>query len=191
METACNIGTCYRCDIAIRRKNIVVGRGNLDADLMIIGEAPGAKEDTTGIPYVGKSGRMLQYYLDLYGIERQHIYLTNIIKCKLPANSHPTKTHIQNCREYLVTELTTVKPKVIVLLGNTAISNILGSNNKVNKLAGIPVKVGNVYMIPMYHPAYISRNKDLLDLYNGHWEVVYQVFRWQSPMYNFKPKFKI
>jgi DNA polymerase len=156
---------------------------------MFIGEAPGYKEDKLGEPFVGKSGQLLDYYINLYGWEKEHLYLTNIIKCKTPRNREPNSNEINNCKEYLIREINVVKPKILVLFGNTAISTITGYSNQVKKLAGKPFRYKNMIIMPMYHPSYIGINKEFITIYNEHWKLLYKLFSKVVPEYQFNPKY--
>lgn len=184
-----NIKYCIRCDLCISRTNVVDGEGSITADMMFIGEAPGYKEDKLGKPFVGTSGQLLNYYINLYGWHRDHIYMTNVIKCKTPRNREPNNLEIYNCKEYLINELKTVNPKLLVLFGNTAISTLTGYSNVVKKLAGKPFKYKNMIIMPMYHPSYININKEFINIYNQHWNILYKLFKRLVPEYQFNPKY--
>jgi len=178
---------CVRCDLCLSRKHVVVGEGSLNADMVFIGEAPGHTEDKLGRPFVGRAGKLIDYYLNYYGWDRKDIYITNVIKCKTPRNRAPSPSEISKCKEYLIDELNTIKPRIIVLFGNTAIATITGYDNKVKKLAGKPFIYKNMLIIPMYHPSYMLRNKELIHIYEKHWKIIFAYFSKLVPNYEFKP----
>lgn len=182
-----NIKLCIRCDLCLTRTQVVSGEGSHNADMMFIGEAPGYSEDKYGKPFIGKSGKLLDYYFNYYGWNRKDIYLTNVIKCKTPRNRQPSGTEIYKCKEYLIDEIKTVNPKIIVLLGNTAISTLVGVDNKVKKLAGKPFRYKDIIIFPMYHPSYMMMNKELISIYDKHWKLLYAIFNKVVPNYEFKP----
>ena len=157
---SCQNFDCFKCDISLHRKNIVYGSGNTKASMMFIGEAPGAKENTTGKPFVGKSGSLLRAYLEHFGFDsNKHIYMTNVIKCRPPGNRDPNNIEIVNCMPNLVCEIQTVKPKIIVTLGKIALSVILGTSDfSLHQIRGNPFIFNNMVIMPLYHPAYILMN---------------------------------
>lgn len=183
------IGSCTRCDICLSRNNIVEGRGSLNADMMFISEAPGYKEDKLGLPFVGRAGDLVRFYLNVYGWDINDIYITNVIKCRPPRNRTPNTIEIENCKEYLIKELKIVKPKILVLFGNTSIATITGINNKVKKIAGSPFKMNDYVIMPMYHPSYIQRNTEMIAEYEHHWKRLYAIFKTLVPDYIFEPKY--
>ena len=158
------IKNCLKCDISLYRKNIVNGYGLADADIMFIGEAPGYYEDKYGYPFIGKAGIELTKMIEITGLKRENVYITNIIKCRPPANRLPTDIEVNNCLPYLIKEIKEVNPKIIVLLGGFAM-RIYFNNTKlsITKYNGEVFKTGKRYVIPIYHPAYILRNKNKLD----------------------------
>jgi DNA polymerase len=160
---------CNKCDLCLTRKNIVNGHGNIGAELMFIGEAPGYTEDKYGTPFTGKAGALLTKYLELFNFHRiTNIYITNIIKCRPPSNRKPTNIEISNCRPYLINEINTVNPKIIVLLGNTAIETLLGVTG-ISKIRGKWIHTNSRWIMPMFHPSYLlddSRLKERTLMFN-------------------------
>ena len=118
-----DICNCQKCKLYQNRTNIVLGEGNKNADLMFIGEGPGADEDREGIPFVGKAGKLMNQALIGLGLKRQEAYITNIVKCRPPGNRTPELEEAKSCMNYLRSQVMLVKPKIIVLLGNTALKN--------------------------------------------------------------------
>jgi DNA polymerase len=128
---------------------------------MFIGEAPGAQEDKYGVPFVGNAGILFNKSLDNIGFSREDIFVTNVIKCRPTNNRTPNLTQVNNCKIYLEYELDFIKPKIIVLLGNTAMRVYFGNNNlKITQFRGKVVNINNTIILPIYHPSYVIRNLD-------------------------------
>ena len=162
----CTIQSCAKCDIAIKRKNIVNGDGDINNKFYIISEAPGYYEDKLGIPFVGNSGKLLNVMLDLIGLTRSDVYVTNVIKCRPPNNRSPLVVEINNCKGNLKCELSH-KPKLILLLGNTALNAYFGLNSlKISDMIGKYVVYNNAVIIATYHPSYLLHNVDNKVLWN-------------------------
>ena len=156
--------TCNRCPLAIINNfKSVKPRGDIDGKLFFIGEAPGYLEQKTGYTFVGKAGRLLQFFLEEYGLD-DVAYLTNAIKCRPPKNRTPSHLELKTCRPRLIDEIANGKPKIIVLLGNIAVNQFYGKEiNSISKLNNRIVKVGTSYVIFGFHPAYIVRKRDVSD----------------------------
>ena len=147
---------CKKCRLCTNRTNIVFGQGNKKARLMFIGEGPGADEDKQGIPFVGKAGQLMNNAFQALEINREDVYIANIVKCRPPSNRVPEDDEVQTCLNYLRNQVILIKPKIIVLLGSTALKNILG------KEYGITAVRGNwmeKYM-PTWHPAALLRDEN-------------------------------
>jgi DNA polymerase len=156
-----SIHNCVKCDISLTRNNIVSGRGNINSNVMIIGEAPGAMEDKHGIPFVGKSGQLLRAILRYYNIEPKELYITNAIKCRPPFNRSPLDIEIINCKPYLLTEILRVNPKIIVLLGGVALRTYYPNvYMSILHERGKPRLSNGRIILPIFHPAYLLRNID-------------------------------
>ena len=121
-----SIINCQKCKLCTNRKHIVFGTGNKNAEVMFIGEGPGADEDSQGVPFVGKAGQLMNKAFEGLGMVRQEVYIANIVKCRPPANRVPEVDEAEACLNYLRNQVILVKPKIIVLLGSTALKNILG-----------------------------------------------------------------
>lgn len=153
------VKSCTKCGLHATRKNTVFARGNPTAALCIVGEAPGEEEDNAGAPFVGRSGKLLDEVLTQAGLNvSTDIYVCNIIKCRPPGNRRPSDEEINFCIDYLEEQLKLVNPKVIVALGNTAISGLLPLDGGITKIHGKFFKRGNIYVVPVYHPSYVLRN---------------------------------
>lgn len=156
---------CARCEaLAATRAHVVVGVGNLDADLMFVGEAPGADEDRQGEPFVGRAGQLLTKMIETMGLSRADVYIGNVLKCRpdMPkgstGNRQPTETEMGTCLPYLQAQIAIIRPKVIVTLGGTAIQGLLKLEGGVSWHRGRWRQYGDIPVMPTYHPAYLLRN---------------------------------
>ena len=146
------VKTCEKCDLCITRKNAVPGKGNPNADVIFIGEAPGKNEDLHGEPFIGTAGKKLNDALENVGLTRNSVYITNIVKCKPPKNRIPNDVEKKMCSNYLEDELTIINPKIICLLGNTPFYSILGGK-EISKNHGKFVSKDNRLYFVTFHPA--------------------------------------
>lgn len=153
------IKDCQKCKLCNGRTNIVFGVGNKDADVMFIGEGPGADEDRLGEPFVGKAGQLMNKAFSGLGIQRENVYIANIVKCRPPQNRVPEKDEAVSCMDYLRNQVMLVKPKIIVLLGSTALKNVLGDEHSITRERGSWVKVGEILYMPTWHPAALLRDE--------------------------------
>jgi uracil-DNA glycosylase len=149
---------CQRCsELAATRKTVVFGNGNADADLMFVGEAPGASEDEQGLPFVGRAGRLLDQLLGEIGTERGEVFVANVLKCRPPGNRDPLPIEIENCQDYLLRQVELIEPSVICTLGNFATKLLRGDPTGITRLHGQPelITLGRraVRLYPLYHPA--------------------------------------
>ncbi len=159
-ETREQVIACTKCDLCKTRTNAVPGKGNQNAGIMFIGEAPGKTEDLQGEPFVGAAGKKLSSMLEKNGILRESVYITNVVKCRPPDNRVPTEAERTSCREYLEKEMDLIKPKIICVLGNTASNSILGQG-EITKNHGQTVKKdGRLYFLT-FHPAAVIYNQEL------------------------------
>ncbi len=154
------ISGCTRCVLSENRTNTVPGEGNSDAEIVIIGEAPGKNEDESGRPFVGKAGDVLTETLDKAGLKREDIFITNVVKCRPPENRDPRKKEVKKCRSYLERQLKEIDPSIIVPLGNSALKTVLDETKISEKRGEIFEKNGRKYM-PTYHPAATIYNRKL------------------------------
>jgi len=157
----CKIIRCNKCDISIK-SNVVNGYGNIHGGIFIIGESPGYYENKHGVPLIGKSGDVINSLLNMIGLSRQDVYVTNVTKCQ-PIKT-PTAIEVKNCSNYLKYELWVGKPRIIVLLGNLAIKSYFGSSADIKGLRERPVWNGNSLVYSLYHPSFILRNNDKMGL---------------------------
>ena len=153
------IGDCTRCPLAYAgRRTIVFGDGDPSARLMFVGEGPGADEDASGIPFVGKAGQLLNNMIAAMGLKREQVYIANIVKCRPPANRTPEPVEANTCSPFLLEQIDTIRPEVIVALGGTAATYMLGIKQSLASLRGIWHTCRGVKVAVTYHPAYLLRD---------------------------------
>lgn len=150
---------CQECPLAEERTNLVFGTGDPDADIMFIGEAPGAEEDFQGEPFVGRAGGLLDDILDSIDLNREEVYITNILKCRPPENRNPLPQEINQCMPYLEKQREIIKPELICTLGKVASQNILDKFAPLKELREKVYDHGDAKVIPTYHPSALLRNK--------------------------------
>lgn len=150
---------CHLCELSKSRQNVVFGSGNEDADILFIGEGPGAAEDDKGEPFVGRSGQLLTKMIEsVLLIPRSQVYIANIVKCRPPNNRTPSPTEAHTCLPYLLKQIESVKPKIIVTLGATAYHYLTGDEHNISQIRGTIQKFNNYTIIPTFHPSYLLRN---------------------------------
>jgi uracil-DNA glycosylase len=153
-----DVGNCTRCPLHEGRTKIVHTTGNFNADLLFVGEAPGANEDAEGVPFVGRAGQLLNKIIEAIGLKREDVLVGNINRCRPPGNRTPTLPEAHTCRPFLIREIAVVRPKVIVVLGNTACQNLLDTKVGITKLRGNFQDYYGVKVMPTFHPAYLLRD---------------------------------
>lgn len=151
---------CRKCRLCETRKNVVLGVGNREANIMFIGEGPGADEDAQGEPFVGKAGKLMNMAFDMLGIKREEIYIANIVKCRPPNNRNPQDDEAENCLDYLRNQVILVKPKIIVLLGSVALKNVLGKEYGITASRGKWLERKGILYMPTWHPAALLRDEN-------------------------------
>lgn len=156
-ELAALIDGCDRCALVKRRKKIVFGAGNPSSTVLFIGEAPGADEDKSGQPFVGRSGALLDRLIFALGLERQDVYITNTVKCRPPGNRNPEEIEMAACSAFLDRQIELIKPSVIVSLGKPAAHRLLGTGKSMGSLRGRWTRYRGIPLMPLYHPAYLLR----------------------------------
>lgn len=155
------IGDCTRCRLHQGRTNLVFGVGNPQAQLMFVGEAPGADEDLSGVPFVGRAGQLLTKMIEAMGLKRDDVYIANVVKCRPPGNRNPEPDEIATCMPFLKEQIEMVNPKVIVTLGKFAAQTLLQTEIPITKLRGEFTDYGRTLLMPTYHPAYLLRNPEM------------------------------
>ena len=156
-EVACS---CQKCPLAPTRTNVVVERGDRNAKILIIGEAPGEQEDLSGLPFVGKSGQLLDKILESVGFDTsKDVYICNTVKCRPPNNRVPTEVETTTCKPYLLEQIRLVDPKIILLTGATSLKSILGEKLGITKVRGKWYEWEGRLVMPIFHPSYLLRNQ--------------------------------
>ena len=168
-----SINNCKKCRLCQNRNNIVFGEGNKNAKLMFIGEGPGADEDIQGRPFVGKAGKLMNMAFETVGIDREKVYITNIVKCRPPSNRNPENDEAMSCLNYLRNQVILIKPEIIVLLGSVALKNILGQEYGITASRGKWIEKKGILYMPTWHPAALLRDETKkIDFINDLKEVV-------------------
>jgi uracil-DNA glycosylase len=153
-----DIGDCTRCKLHKGRTKIVFGTGNPNADLMFVGEGPGRDEDLSGEPFVGRAGKLLTDMIKAMGLQREDVYIANVVKCRPPENRLPEKDEITTCSPFLMRQIDAIKPKVICTLGSCSAQTLLQTAQGISKLRGEWFDFRGTKLMPTYHPAYLLRN---------------------------------
>jgi uracil-DNA glycosylase family 4 len=159
---------CLKCPLSETRTKVVFGAGNADADLLFVGEAPGADEDRRGLPFVGRAGGLLDQLLDGIGLSRDEVFIANTIKCRPPGNRDPQPAEIEACRPYLFGQVELIEPKVVATLGNFATKLLTGNPTGITRVRGTPQvhELGGrkVFVFPLLHPAAALRTPKMKEL---------------------------
>ena len=157
-QVRADLGDCRRCKLAPTRRNIVFGSGNPRAQLMFVGEAPGADEDAQGLPFVGRAGQLLTKIIEAMDIKREEVYICNILKCRPPENRDPDGDEISSCEPFLFRQIASVKPKVICALGTFSAQTLLRTKEPISRLRGHFMDYRGSKLMATFHPAYLLRN---------------------------------
>lgn len=152
------LGDCRRCPLCESRTTLVFGAGNPDADIVLVGEAPGAREDAEGVPFVGAAGKLLDSMLERIGLDRSAIFIANVLKCRPPSNRNPRPEEIETCVPFLFEQLDAIRPRVVGTLGNFSTRVLLETRDGITKLRGRTYDVRGWTVVPMYHPAAALHN---------------------------------
>ena len=156
-----DIGDCTRCKLhGLGRQQIVYGVGNPAADLMFVGEAPGADEDVQGIPFVGRAGQLLTKIIEAIELNRDDVYIANVIKCRPPGNRNPELDEVEACEGFLFRQIDSIRPKVIVALGTFAAKTLLKTQDPISRLRGRVYDYRGAKLIPTFHPAFLLRSPE-------------------------------
>ncbi len=153
-----DLGDCRRCKLAPTRKTIVYGEGNPHAELVFIGEGPGADEDEQGLPFVGRAGKLLNRMMQTVGLKREDVYICNVVKCRPPGNRTPEKDEVDACSPFLYRQIEAIKPRLICCLGAPAVRTVLGIKEGITKIRGQFYNFGSTKALATVHPAYVLRN---------------------------------
>jgi uracil-DNA glycosylase len=153
-----DLGECTRCKLHSTRHTIVFGDGNPKAELMFVGEGPGADEDAQGLPFVGRAGKLLTQMIEAMGLQRRDVYICNVVKCRPPENRQPEEDEVNTCSPFLLRQLEVINPKVIVCLGAVAAKTLLQTNRGISQFRGQWLEFRGRKLLATYHPAYLLRN---------------------------------
>jgi uracil-DNA glycosylase len=158
LKIRADLGDCKRCKLHKTRNNIVFADGNPNAQLVFVGEGPGHDEDIQGLPFVGRAGKLLTQMIEAMGLQRKDVYICNVVKCRPPENRLPEKDEIAECSPFLLRQLDTINPKVIVCLGACAAQTLLETNRGISHFRGEWLEFRGKKLMATYHPAYLLRN---------------------------------
>jgi DNA polymerase len=179
------IGDCTRCKLHATRNRLVFGAGSPTAELMFVGEGPGADEDRQGIPFVGRAGQLLTKIIAALGKSRDEVYIANIIKCRPPGNRNPEKDEIAACSPFLMRQIEVIRPKVICALGKFAAQTMLKSETPISRLRGRAHPFGdNCQLVPTFHPAYLLRNPAKKRETWEDMQLIMRILGWEKPATN-------
>jgi len=153
-----DLGDCHRCRLAAGRKTIVFGQGSARAQLVFVGEGPGADEDEQGLPFVGRAGQLLNRMLQSIGIKREDVYICNVVKCRPPGNRTPERDEIESCSPFLFRQIEAIRPRLVCCLGAPAVKTLLGLKEGMLKIRGRFYDYGGTKALATVHPAYVLRN---------------------------------
>ena len=159
-ELATVAATCTMCGLAEHRTNVVFGAGDANADVMIVGEGPGEQEDLTGLPFVGRSGRLLDRLLGEIDLARSDVFIANVVKCRPPRNRDPRPDEIDACKGYLRRQIELIDPTVVVTLGNFSTKLLLRTQTGITRMRGTAYEWWGRYLVPTFHPAAALRGGD-------------------------------
>ncbi|OFY51106.1 MAG: uracil-DNA glycosylase [Bacteroidetes bacterium GWF2_49_14] len=156
------VGACVRCPLHEKRIQAVFGTGHPFSEIMVIGEGPGEEEDRQGLPFVGKSGQLLDKILAAAGFSRdENVYIANIVKCRPPENREPAPEERAACLPWLEEQIALIQPNIIILLGSTALKGLIDPEGKITRMRGTWIQWNDIWVMPTYHPSALLRNPDL------------------------------
>ena len=176
-----DLGDCHRCRLANGRKTIVFGQGNPHAELVFVGEGPGADEDAQGLPFVGRAGQLLNRMIQFAGMKREDVYICNVVKCRPPGNRMPERDEIEACSPFLFRQIEAIGPRLICCLGAPAARTMLGIKEGITKVRGQFFDYGNAKALATVHPAYILRNPREEKILREDFEKIRDFLKTQSP----------
>lgn len=174
-ELNAKIAECRECPLHAGRTNTVPGEGRPDAEIMFVGEGPGAEEDAQGRPFVGRSGQLLTYMLNQIGVERPHVFIGNTVKCRPPENRTPLPAEMEVCKQYLQAQIALIHPKLIVTLGAPALLCMCGDKFKLGETVGREFVLHGQLFFATWHPSYVLRTQKLKSDYLRHFTRIRQL----------------
>lgn len=157
LKTACS--SCFACELSRTRTNIVIGRGNINAPILFVGEGPGEQEDLQGLPFVGPAGQLLDLLLEALMFKQEDYYIANVVKCRPPNNRVPNDEETEKCLPFLRNQFSLIRPKIIVCLGSTAAKNIISKDIKITQIRGQWIERKGLLIMPTFHPAALLRDQ--------------------------------
>jgi DNA polymerase len=158
LKVRSDLGECTRCKLHKTRHSIVFGDGNPRAELVFVGEGPGADEDAQGLPFVGRAGKLLTQMIEAMGLQRKDVYICNVVKCRPPENRQPEEDEVSTCSPFLLRQIDVIAPKVVVCLGAVAAKTLLETNRGISQFRGQWLEFRGRKLLATYHPAYLLRN---------------------------------
>jgi DNA polymerase len=172
-----DLGDCQRCKLAGDRKNLVFGVGNPKARLLFVGEAPGRDEDLQGEPFVGEAGQLLTRLINRMGLKREDVYICNVLKCRPPGNRNPEPDEIEQCHPFMLRQVKSISPEVVVALGTFAAHTLLKTRAPISKLRGNFHDFEGIPLMPTFHPSFLLHNKNNSDYFWLVWDDMVQVLK--------------
>ncbi len=154
------VRNCSQCHLSETRKNIVFGEGDVNAELMFVGEAPGANEDEQGKPFVGEAGKLLTRIITAMNLTREKVYIANILKCRPPENRNPLPEEINKCIAYLMAQINIINPKIICCLGKISTQTLLGTKEPIHRIRGKIFDFNGIKIVPTYHPSHLLHHPE-------------------------------
>lgn len=169
------ITACEKCLLHSTRTHAVPGHGCENASIVFVGEAPGRKEDEQGMPFVGKSGSILSEHLNQIGLNREDVFITNVVKCRPPNNRDPEKQEVSACKPYLVQQIEIINPQIIVPLGRYALRHFVDRAPKISKIHGQTIETAEWTIFPLYHPAATIYNRGLIETMKNDFDLLQKI----------------
>ena len=176
-DLAAEVRRCGACPLAKKRKNAVPGEGSTRPGIVFVGEAPGAKEDAQGRPFVGSAGKLLSGLLKKNGILREEVFITNTVKCRPPGNRPPKREEMNACRPFLERQLRLLRPRLVCTLGNSPLHTLVGAGLNISEVHGKLTEVGGLRFLPLYHPAAILYRRSLMDDMERDFKLIGKIWR--------------
>ena len=162
---------CRRCRLHESKTHYVPGEGNPRPGILFVGEGPGETEDQFGRPFIGRAGQLLDKIIQKMGLERQDVFIGNVVKCRPPNNREPLKDEVDACLPFLRRQIAVLRPRVIVCLGKVALNNLLGTAYSMGRVRGQQLEFAGIPLVPTYHPAFILHKRDKEEISKAKWEV--------------------
>lgn len=166
------IASCQQCGLGQVRTNPVPGEGSLEPELMLVGEGPGANEDLQGRPFVGDAGKLLDQLLASIQLSRRDVFIGNTVKCRPPNNRAPTTQELESCKPYLIAQIAWLQPKIICILGNSALNSLIGPQTSISKVRGQILQIDGMVYLPTYHPAAALYRREIYSVLENDFKIL-------------------